>query len=42
MIMASTDWQLMHTTNYNCSTNNGNGVDRLTAHVHYYLQLFYQ
>ena len=42
MVMVSIDWQLMYTTNYNCSTSNDNGVDRWTAHVHYLLQLFYQ
>ena len=35
MIMVSIDWQLMYTTNYNDSTNNGDGVNRFTAHVHY-------
>ena len=35
MIMVSIDGQLMYTTNYNCPTSNDNGVNRLTAHVHY-------
>ena len=35
MVMVSIDWQLMYTTNYNCSTNNGDGVNRLKANVHY-------
>ena len=42
MVMVSIDGQLMYTTNNNCSTDNGNGGNRLTAHVHFYLQLFYQ
>ena len=33
--MVSIDLQLMYTTIYNYSTNNDNGVNRLTAHVHY-------
>ena len=35
MEMVSTDLQFMYTINYNCSTSNGYGVNRLTAHVHY-------
>ena len=35
MVMVAIDGQLMYSTNYNCSTNNGNGVNRLAGHVHY-------
>ena len=35
MIMVSIDGQLMYTTYDNYPTSNDNGVNRLTAHVHY-------